>query len=66
MAGLWAELLKVPPQRIGRRSRFAELGGTSLAAIRLSIALDRKVTVADLRDTPTVAEVAALLERSAA
>jgi amino acid adenylation domain-containing protein len=61
VAALWSELLKVPVQRIGRRSRFAEFGGTSLSAIRLAIALDRLVTVADLRDTPTVADVAALL-----
>ncbi|WP_063817187.1 non-ribosomal peptide synthetase, partial [Streptomyces hygroscopicus] len=64
VAALWARLLKVPEERIGRDSRFAELGGTSLSAIRLSIALDRLVTVADLKDTPTVADVAALLDRA--
>lgn len=63
VAALWSELLKVPVQQIGRRSRFAELGGTSLSAIRLAIALGRLVTVADLRDTPTVADVAALLAK---
>ncbi|MFJ8001338.1 amino acid adenylation domain-containing protein [Streptomyces sp. NPDC096310] len=66
VAALWARLLKVPEERIGRGSRFAELGGTSLSAIRLSIALDRLVTVADLKDTPTVADVAALLDRASA
>ncbi|MFD8000881.1 non-ribosomal peptide synthetase [Streptomyces mirabilis] len=62
VARLWAELLKVPLERIGRGSRFAELGGTSMTAIRLVIALDRVLTVKDLADTPTVAEVAALLD----
>ncbi|WP_448333827.1 non-ribosomal peptide synthetase, partial [Streptomyces sp. DSM 41534] len=66
VVALWARLLKVPEERIGRDSRFAELGGTSLSAIRLSIALDRLVTVADLKDTPTVADVAALLDRASA
>ncbi|MFI9323552.1 amino acid adenylation domain-containing protein [Kitasatospora aureofaciens] len=65
VAGLWAELLKVPAGRIGRRARFADLGGTSMTAIRLVIALDRAVTVGELADTPTVAEVAALLDRKA-
>ncbi|MFD8781613.1 amino acid adenylation domain-containing protein [Kitasatospora sp. NPDC059599] len=66
VARLWAELLDVPLDRIGRGSRFVELGGTSLAAIRLAIALDRAVTVGELKATPTVAEVAGLLDRKAA
>ncbi|WP_044365234.1 non-ribosomal peptide synthetase [Streptomyces natalensis] len=66
VAALWAGLLKVPLERIGRGSRFVELGGTSLTAIRLAIALDRAVTVKELTDTPTVADVAALLDRKAA
>ncbi|GAA1242934.1 hypothetical protein GCM10009665_37120 [Kitasatospora nipponensis] len=65
VAALWSELLKVPMERIGRGSRFVELGGTSMTAIRLAIALDRVVTVKDLASTPTVADVAALLERTA-
>ncbi|MEU8874117.1 amino acid adenylation domain-containing protein [Streptomyces javensis] len=66
IAAIWARLLKMPEARIGRDSRFAELGGTSLSAIRLSIELDRLVTVADLKDTPTVADVAALVDRKSA
>lgn len=65
VAALWAGLLKAPLERIGRGSRFVELGGTSLTAIRLAIALDRAVTVKELADTPTVADVAALLDRKA-
>lgn len=56
----------MPLERIGRGSRFADLGGTSLTAIRLAIALDRVVSVKELAHTPTVADVAALLERKAA
>jgi amino acid adenylation domain-containing protein len=63
---LWSQLLKVPEERIGRGSHFIELGGTSLAAIRLSNALDRAVTVGDLWRTSTVAEVAELIDRKQA
>ncbi|WP_428936463.1 amino acid adenylation domain-containing protein [Streptomyces sp. ACT015] len=66
VAAVWARLLRVPEQRIGRDSRFTDLGGTSLTAIRLAIALDRQVSVAELRTTPTVADVAALLDRTSA
>ncbi len=62
IAALWSELLKVPVERIGRRTVFAELGGTSLSAIRLSIALGRQVTVGELAHTPTIADVAALVD----
>ncbi|MFE2186547.1 amino acid adenylation domain-containing protein [Streptomyces sp. NPDC059455] len=66
IADLWAQVLKVPLERIGRDSRFTELGGTSLSVIRLSIALDRQVTVAELWGTPTVTDIAALVDRKAA
>jgi amino acid adenylation domain-containing protein len=65
VAALWSELLKVPVELIGRRSSFAELGGTSLSAIRFAIALNRMVTVEDLRHTPTVTEVSSVLDQRA-
>jgi amino acid adenylation domain-containing protein len=65
VAVLWSELLKIPVERISRGSVFVELGGTSLSAIRLSIALNRQVTVAELLHKPTVADVASLLDRKA-
>jgi amino acid adenylation domain-containing protein len=66
VASLWSELLKVPVERIGRGSSFAEFGGTSLSAIRLAIALDRLVTLGDLRETPTLADLALVLDRKMA
>nr|WTB09520.1 amino acid adenylation domain-containing protein [Streptomyces antimycoticus] len=66
IADLWAQVLKIPLERIGRDSRFTELGGTSLSVIRLSIALDRRLTVGELWGTPTVADIAALVDRKAA
>jgi amino acid adenylation domain-containing protein len=65
IADLWSSLLRVPVDRIGRSTRFAELGGTSLTAIRLVLAMDRVVSVGELAATPTVAEVAALVDRKA-
>jgi amino acid adenylation domain-containing protein len=66
VARLWSSLLKVPAERIGRDTHFAEIGGTSLAAIRMCIALDRIVSVADLWQTSTVADVAELIDRKRA
>ena len=63
VASLWSDLLHVPLDQIGRSTRFAELGGTSLTAIRLVLALDRVVTVGELAATPTVRDVAALVDR---
>jgi len=66
VARLWAELLNVPLQRIGRRSSFTDLGGTSLSAIRVAIGMGRLVTIQELQQAATVAEVAALLDSKAA
>jgi amino acid adenylation domain-containing protein len=66
VALLWADLLQAPLEQIGRGSRFTDLGGTSLVMIRLAIALDRQVSIAELATTPTVADVAALLDRKRA
>lgn len=66
VARLWSQLLQAPLEQIGRDSLFTELGGTSLSTIRLAIALDRLVTIGELRDTPTVAKVAALVDRKLA
>jgi amino acid adenylation domain-containing protein len=66
VARLWADLLEVPLERIGRGSRFTDLGGTSLSAIRVAIGMDRLVTIGELQNAATVAEVAALLDRKVA
>jgi amino acid adenylation domain-containing protein len=62
LAALWAELLGIPKERIGRGDDFFEIGGTSLAAVRLVIALGRAVSVKDLRAHPTLADQALLLD----
>jgi amino acid adenylation domain-containing protein len=62
LAAAWADVLGIPKEQIGRRDRFFDLGGTSLAALRLVIALDRAVSFKDLTAHPTLADQATLIE----
>ncbi|PYT58910.1 MAG: hypothetical protein DMG46_10655 [Acidobacteria bacterium] len=63
LAAAWAEVLGIPKDQIGRRHHFFDLGGTSLSALKLAIALNRAVSFKDLAARPILAEQAALLER---
>src|SRR5437899_313223 len=49
LAAAWAKVLGIPENQIGRQDHFFELGGTSLSALRLAIALDRAVSFKDLK-----------------
>ncbi|GGO48391.1 non-ribosomal peptide synthetase [Streptomyces lasiicapitis] len=60
MAEAWAEVLRVPVERIGRESDFFALGGTSLSAIRLVVRTERAFTLRDVREHPTLAGLTAL------
>jgi acyl carrier protein len=62
LAAAWAEVLGISTDRIGRRDHFFELGGTSLSALRLVIALERGVSLKDLHAHPTLADQATLIE----
>ncbi|MBK1783312.1 non-ribosomal peptide synthetase [Prauserella cavernicola] len=62
LAAAWADVLGVSASRIGRRDHFFELGGTSLSAVKLAVALDRAVTLADVTAHPVLADQAALLD----
>jgi amino acid adenylation domain-containing protein len=63
LAAAWAAVLGIPKDQIGRRDNFFDLGGSSLSALKLVIALDRAVTFKDLAGHPVLADQAALLER---
>ncbi|MEU2715877.1 amino acid adenylation domain-containing protein [Streptomyces sp. NPDC007205] len=65
LAAVWAELLGVPERRIGRTDHFFDSGGTSLTAVKLSIALDRAVSLKDITRHPVLADLAALLDGTA-
>ncbi|MEB8339181.1 non-ribosomal peptide synthetase [Streptomyces endophyticus] len=62
LAALWAEVLGVPAERVGRHDHFFDLGGSSLAAVKLAVALDRAVTLKDVTRRPVLADLAELLD----
>lgn len=60
--GLWAQLLKIPEQEIGREDSFLELGGDSISAIHLSSLArrhDLQISVVKLFGDPRLMAVAA-------
>lgn len=63
LATVWAEVLGVPKAQIGRHGHFFKMGGTSLSALKLAIALDRAMSIKDLIAHPILADQAALLDR---
>ncbi|MEU6476898.1 amino acid adenylation domain-containing protein [Streptomyces sp. NPDC047017] len=65
LADAWAELLGAERDRIGRRDHFFDSGGTSLSAVKLTIALDRAVSLKDITRHPVLADLAALLDGTA-
>ncbi len=64
LAALWAKTLEL--ESVGRTDNFFDLGGHSLLAIRLAGQIQQTfavdVTLRDLFDRPTVAQLAALLD----
>jgi amino acid adenylation domain-containing protein len=62
LAVAWAEVLGIPKDQIGRRDHFFDLGGTSLSAVKLMIALGRAVSFKDLTAHPILADLATLIE----
>ena len=65
VAAVWARVLGVPVDRIGRRDSFFDHGGTSLSAVKLALALDRAVSLPDLTRHPVLADLAALVDARA-
>ncbi|MEU0601561.1 amino acid adenylation domain-containing protein [Streptomyces sp. NPDC006393] len=65
LAEAWADLLGLPRERIGRGDHFFDSGGTSLSAVKLTIALNRAVSLKDITRHPVLADLAALLDGTA-
>ena len=63
LADAWAEVLGIPRGQIGRSDNFFDLGGTSLSALKLAIALERAVSFKDLVGQPILADQAKLIDR---
>ncbi|WP_262056336.1 non-ribosomal peptide synthetase [Streptomyces sp. STR69] len=62
LAAAWAVVLGIPADRIGRQDHFFDRGGTSLAAVKLAVALDRAISLKDVTRHPVLADLAGLLE----
>jgi hypothetical protein len=63
LAAAWAQVLGMRERQIGRWDHFFDLGGTSLAAVKLAIALNRAVSIKDIAEHPVLAEMAELVHR---
>ncbi|MFJ3230980.1 amino acid adenylation domain-containing protein [Streptomyces sp. NPDC086787] len=66
LAAVWSELLGIPEDGIGRDDHFFDRGGTSLSAVKLTIALDRAVSLKDITRHPVLSDLAALLDGAGA
>ncbi|GAB3467286.1 non-ribosomal peptide synthetase family protein [Actinophytocola sediminis] len=66
VARAWAAVLGLPVERVDREHRFYDQGGTSLSALRLTIALDGGISVADITRHPVLADLATVLAGEAA
>ncbi|MFC5826544.1 non-ribosomal peptide synthetase [Nonomuraea insulae] len=64
LAEAWADVLKIPVDRITRQDDFLGLGGTSLTAVKVGIALGSAVTLKDLVAHPVLADLALVIERN--
>ncbi|MFF0388256.1 amino acid adenylation domain-containing protein [Kitasatospora sp. NPDC004615] len=65
IAEAWSQVLGVPASRIGAGDDFFELGGNSLAALRVGMLLDGTVSLVDVMRYPVLGDLAAAAERSA-
>ena len=65
LARLWSEVLGVPMERIGMDSNFFDIGGDSLAAVRLVVKLRRTVSLTTVLRYPRLGEQAANLPEDA-
>jgi acyl-coenzyme A synthetase/AMP-(fatty) acid ligase len=52
-----------PPTDIGRHDHFLDRGGTSLAAVKLAIILNRAVSLKDLTRHPVLTDLAVLMDQ---
>jgi amino acid adenylation domain-containing protein len=64
LAAAWARVLGMREDQIGRRDHFFDLGGTSLSAVKLAIALNRAVSLRDIAEHPILADMAELPHES--
>jgi surfactin synthase thioesterase subunit len=66
LAAAYARVLGVPVEEVGRRDHFFDLGGSSLLAVKLAVALKREVSLKDVTRYPVLADLAELVDSRAA
>jgi surfactin synthase thioesterase subunit len=62
LAAAWSRVLGIREDRIGRQDSFFDLGGNSLSAVKVVVALDRAVSLKDLTRHPVLADLAAAVD----
>ena len=62
LAAAWSAVLNVPVDRIGSGDDFFKLGGSSLAAVRLMLSLDRAVSLRQLLANPVLSSLAQIMD----
>jgi amino acid adenylation domain-containing protein len=62
LAAVWADLLGVPEDGIGRQDHFFDMGGSSLSAVKLVVALGRVVSLKEVIAHPVLADLAELID----
>jgi alpha-ketoglutarate-dependent taurine dioxygenase len=62
IAAAWESVLRLPAGRIGPADDFFAVGGTSLAALRAVVLLDRLFSLPDLVEHPVLHDLAAMID----
>jgi len=62
IAALWADVLNLPLEEVGKNDNFFAIGGNSLLAMKIAMRSDGRVSLVDLMKYPELAQLAAVLE----
>ena len=62
LAHVWAIVLGIPGDEIGRHDNFFDRGGTSLSAVKVAIALNREISLKDITRQPVLTDLADLID----
>jgi surfactin synthase thioesterase subunit len=62
LAALWAPLLGVDEDAVGRDDHFFDRGGSSLLAVRMVVRLGKEISLTDITRHPVLADLAALMD----
>ena len=63
IADAWEAVLDIPAAHLDRNDNFFDQGGTSLSAVKLAIILNRRVSLRDITEHPTLADLAGLVQQ---